>query len=169
METLVIDYLKRHYSISLHPEKNYDVFSSERKNYFYVVTSHDKIIYWDNLSKELVTIFGINEELVKFCVGKWGYENKYDLLNYWVLERNPLDELLFPIMSIGASRTIGMDLVPVQSLSSPSMSLYFLDFKYEEPNKVWYLKPKNKFIKLYFDIKEKISTFVNKVKKWKKN
>jgi hypothetical protein len=154
LETLVIDYLKRHYTISLHPEKNYDVFSSEIKNYFYVVKSHDNIIYWNDLSKELVTIFGINEELAKFCVGKWAYENKCDLLVYF--NCSPL----FPSFDTAFARTIVFDLVPVQPLSEPNLSLHYLDFKYEE---VWYLKLKNKFIKFYFEIKEKISTFVKKL------
>ncbi len=56
-----------------------------------------------------------------------------------------------------------MDLFPVQSMSMPNMNLHFIDYKYNEP---WYVKLKNKFIMVYFDVKEKISTFVNKVRLW---
>lgn len=160
MERLVIDYLKRYYILG-------EKIGLDCTSKIYVIYYYDKLIYWDDLSKQLITIFGINEELAKFYVGKWAWENNYDLLKYWDLERSPFDDLAFPEISRIYPTTIAMDLVPVQALSMPKMDLHYFDYVYKkEP---WYKIIKNKIIDYYFVIKEKISTFVNKVKIWKKN
>jgi hypothetical protein len=154
METLVINYLEKNYTLG--EKTGLDGITKIK-----VINYYNKIIYWDDLENQLNTIFGLNEETIKLYVGKWAWNKGIDLLKYWDLKFNPFDGIVFPSISRVASRTIAMDLVSVQPMSMPKFKLNYFDYKYNEP---WYIKLKNKIIRFYFDVKEKISTFVNKVR-----
>ena len=113
-------------------------------DYYYVKTSevgNDGIYYINDdrriptpfngskLIKEIVTIFGLQEDDVKPYIESWAVSIKpdIDLEFYW----KTMDDLFgSPIAQQIAAQTIGMDLVAVQPISGPRVGLLYMDFQY---------------------------------------
>ena len=113
-------------------------------DYYYIKTSevgNDGIYYINDdrriptpfngskLIKEIVTIFGLQEDDVKPYIESWAVSIKpdIDLEFYW----KTMDDLFgFPIAQQIAAQTIGMDLVAVQPISGPRVELLYMDFQY---------------------------------------
>ena len=113
--------------------------------YYYIDTSeigNDGIYYrfnekkWKSphnynlLLKEINTVFGIEEDLIKLIINDWAVSEKpdVDLEFYWTT----LEDLIgFPIAQRIAAQTIGMDLVAVQPMDGPRVELMYMDFQYD--------------------------------------
>ena len=113
-------------------------------DYYYIKTSelgNDGIYYINDdrriptpfngskLIKEIVTIFGLEEDDVKSYIESWAVSIKpdVDLEFYW----KTMEDLFgFPIAQQIAAQTIGMDLVAVQPLDGPRGELLYMDFQY---------------------------------------
>lgn len=82
------------------------------------------------LIKEIVTIFGLQEDDVKSYIETWAVSIKpdVDLEFYW---KTMEDLFAFPMAHQIAATTIGMDLVAVQPMSGPRVELLYMDFQYD--------------------------------------
>ena len=134
MLNIVQSYLTRYYEIGTSEVGNDGIYSltDTRK--------HRAPIYGDRLIEELVTIFCYSEELIKDYIVGWAVSIKSDinLDFYWATEP---DIFGMPLVQRVESRTLGMDLVPVQPMEGPNPVLMYHDYIYSADTQT---KPKKK-------------------------
>lgn len=96
--------------------------------------------YGNNIVKDIVTVFNIEEEEAKIHIHKWAITKKYgvDLTFYWEnnYKGSIFESLKFPMVQRVFPQTLAQDLVPVQPMAMPSSNLFYLDYIYEK--KTWY-------------------------------
>lgn len=94
-------------------------------------------VYGDIFLKEIIDIFGYDEDYSKNIVNEWALKQKSDVdLRYFWTTKEPIFDSVLPIIQRVAARTIGLDLVSVQPMSAPTGQLTYLDFQYsgDTPN-----------------------------------
>ena len=129
MEKLVQQYLFEYYYIDTSEIGNDGIYYKLNQNKW--KSPHN----YSLLLKEINTVFGIEEVLIKLIINDWAVLEKpdVDLEFYWTT----LEDLIgFPIAQRVAARTMGMDIVSVMPLSAPRGELMYMDFQYDnnEPN-----------------------------------
>ena len=78
-------------------------------------------VYGEVFLKEIVDIFGYDEDYIKSIVNEWALKQKSDVdLTFFWTTKEHLFEGIFPIVRAVAARTIGLDLVSVQPMSAPT-------------------------------------------------
>jgi hypothetical protein len=100
-------------------------------------------VYGEVFLKEIVDIFGYDEDYTKSIVNEWAVKQKADVdLTFFWSTKEQLFEGIFPLVQAVAARTIGQDLIPVQPMSAitgetlPTGQLMYLDYVYsgDTPN-----------------------------------
>lgn len=93
------------------------------------IDSEDSFIYGNKLIKELTLAAFIDEITLRKYINQWVkiYYPNADLKIYWEQEE---DYFSFPELTIAVSRTVAMDLVPVQPMSAPNGELFSMDYRY---------------------------------------
>jgi len=129
MEKLVQQYLFEYYYIDTSEIGNDGIYYKLNQNKW--KSPHN----YSLLLKEINTVFGIEEVLIKLIINDWAVLVKpdADLEFYWTT----LEDLIgFPIALAVAARTMGTDIVSVMPLSAPRGELMYMDFQYDnnEPN-----------------------------------
>jgi len=88
-------------------------------------------VYGEVFLKEIVDIFGYDEDYTKSIVNEWALKQKSDVdLTFFWTTKEQLFEGVFPIVQAVAARTIGLDLVSVQPMSAPTGELMYFDVQY---------------------------------------
>lgn len=126
MENIVQSYLSRYFEIDTSEVGNDGVYALGDKR---------KIrppIYGNKLIDELSTVFGVAEKDGKHLINAWAIKikPKIDLKFYWSNTEDIFSAGMLPVARQVISRTIGMDIVSVKPLSTPSGELLSYDFKY---------------------------------------
>jgi hypothetical protein len=123
MEKLVQQYLFEYYYIDTSEIGNDGIYYKLNQNKW--KSPHN----YSLLLKEINTVFGIEEVLIKLIINDWAVSEKQDvdLEFYWTT----LEDLIgFPIVQRVAARTMGMDIVSVMPLSAPTGQLMYMDYQY---------------------------------------
>jgi hypothetical protein len=123
MEKLVQQYLFEYYYIDTSEVGNDGIYYKLNQNKW--KSPHN----YSLLLKEIETVFGIEEVLIKLFINDWAVLQKpdVDLEFYWTTFE---DLIGFPIAQRIAAHTIGMDLVSVQPMDGPRGELLYMDFQY---------------------------------------
>jgi hypothetical protein len=88
-------------------------------------------VYGEVFLKEIVDIFGYDEDYTKSIVNEWALKQKSDVdLTFFWTTKEQLFEGVFPIVQAVAARTIGLDLVSVQPMLAPTGELMYFDVQY---------------------------------------
>ena len=121
MEKLVQQYLFEYYYIDTSEIGNDGIYYKLNENKW--KSPHN----YSLLLKEINTVFGIEEDLIKLIINDWAVSEKpdVDLEFYWTTIENLIG---FPTAMRVAAQTIGMDLVPVIPLDSPRGELIYMDY-----------------------------------------
>ena len=156
MEKFVYNYLSQTYYLGTSDVGNDGIYllSDTRK--------HKSPISGSRITKEITTIFGLDEDNSKVLINSWAIivNPKVDLEFYWQTNENLFDNI-FPLVQAVSARTMAMDLVPVQPMSGPKIELLYLDYVYEKETR--YQKIKNKVIDFFENIYNRIfGLFKNK-------
>jgi len=125
MEKLVQQYLFEYYYIDTSEIGNDGIYYKLNQNKWKSPHSYNLLL------KEIETVFGIEEVLIKLIINDWAVSEKpdVDLEFYWTT----MEDLIgFPIALAVAARTMGTDIVSVQPLSAPRGELMYMDFQYEK-------------------------------------
>lgn len=129
MEKLVQQYLFEYYYIDTSEIGNDGIYYKLNQNKW--KSPHN----YSLLLKEIETVFGIEEVLIKLIINDWAVLEKpdVDLEFYWT---TLADLIGFPIAQRIAAHTMGVDIVSVMPLSAPRGELMYMDYQYDnnEPN-----------------------------------
>jgi len=124
MILFIQQYLSEYYYIKTSEVGNDGIYSIIDERRIPIPFNGSKLI------KEIVTIFGLEEDVLKSYIESWAVSIKpdVDLEFYW---KTTEDLFGFPIAHQIAATTIAMDLVAVQPLSAPRGKLMYMDFQYD--------------------------------------
>jgi hypothetical protein len=153
MEKFIYKYLTENFYVSTSEVGNDGIYKVEDAR------RHKTPIYGDKLVKEIVTVFGLDNEESKNIINIWAKEQKpdIDLIFYWATEEDIFDSITMPVVNRVFAQTLAQDLVPVKPLSLPTGTLMYLDFIYsEEEEKTFYQKVKNNINRFFKDIYKRI-------------
>lgn len=123
MQSYIQQYLSDYYYIKTSEVGNDGIYSINEDRRIPTPFNGSKLI------KEIVTIFGLEEDEIKPYIESWAVSIKpdIDLDFYW----KTMDDLFgFPMAHRIAATTIGVDLVAVQPLSAPRGELLYMDYQY---------------------------------------
>jgi hypothetical protein len=123
MILFIQQYLSEYYYIKTSEVGNDGIYSIIDERRIPIPFNGSKLI------KEIVTIFGLEEDVLKSYIESWAVSIKpdVDLEFYW---KTTEDLFGFPITHQIAATTIGLDLVAVQPMDGPRGELLYMDFHY---------------------------------------
>lgn len=124
MEKLVQQYLFEYYYIDTSEIGNDGIYYKLNQNKWKSPHSYNLLL------KEIETVFGIEEVLIKLIINDWAVSEKpdVDLEFYWTT----MEDLIgFPNVRQIVAQTIGMDLVAVQPMSTPRVELMHIYYQYD--------------------------------------
>ena len=129
MQIIVQSYLSKHYEIATSEVGNDGIYLKSDTREHRIPT------YGDKLVKELVTIFCLEDEVLKTYVNVWAISIKkdVDLEFYWKTQ----EELAFPHVSRIVSSLMANEIVAVQPMAAPNPQLLYMDYQYsgDTPNR----------------------------------
>ena len=115
MRKYIHKYLNEKYYVTTSPVGNYGIYPLAEKGNLYLYPE-----YGDNLIREIITIFSVDDKQAKLEVNIWATgnsrTNSIDLDFYWEHNATPMHigDLILPIVNRIESRTIANDLVSVK-------------------------------------------------------
>ena len=133
MESYIHKYLTRHYELSTTEESSKKLTLLVTYGIYYREDNKIKSeIENDRLLKELGDVFGITEAKAKAYVNNWAKSitKKADLKPYWEKVRQ-----LLPLAVRVMSKTIALDLVPVQPMKLPTGLFTLIEHSGDTPNR----------------------------------
>jgi hypothetical protein len=122
MQNIVHSYLSKHYEIATSEVGNDGIYLKSDTREYRIPT------YGDKLVKELVTIFCLEDSLLKTYIDVWAVSIKkdVDLEFYWKTQ----EEIAFPHVSRIISSLMANDIVAVQPMEATSGQLLYMDYQY---------------------------------------
>ena len=122
MQNIVHLYLSKHYEIATSEVGNDGIYLKSDTREHRIPT------YGDKLVKELVTIFCLEDGLLKTYIDDWAVsiKNDIDLEFYWKTQ----EEIAFPHISRVISSLMANDIVAVEPLAAPRGELLYMDYQY---------------------------------------
>jgi hypothetical protein len=122
MQIIVQSYLSKHYEIATSEVGNDGIYLKSDTREHRIPT------YGDKLVKELVTIFCLEDGLLKTYIDDWAVSIKkdIDLEFYWKTQ----EEIAFPHISRVISSLMANDIVAVEPLAAPRGELLYMDYQY---------------------------------------
>lgn len=156
MEKYIYEYLSKNYKIETSSVGNYGIYQ-RHTDLFYPIPFNG-----NELLKEVITVFGISKDDAHGYIYHWSKLvcPDCDLTFYWKMADDVLSNIALPIARRIASQTLGLDLVSVQPLSAPPITLLYLDYTYHQ--ETGFEKVKNKIIKFFKNIYKRILVLFKK-------
>ena len=122
MQNIVHSYLSKHYEVATSEVGNDGIYLKSDTREHRIPT------YGDKLVKELVTIFCLEDGLLKTYIDVWAVSIKkdIDLEFYWKTQ----EEIAFPHITRVISSLMANDIVAVEPLAEPRGELLYMDYQY---------------------------------------